>query len=568
MARMFAFRPRRPTRRRQGGFSLLEVLLAVTVAMVLSALQLNQLRQNTEYAQADAVGQQLKTVGSALNSYITLRYTQLSALTSVTAPGTASDPGPRTCNAATGICVVTAQTLVASGLLPENFSNVNAFGANYLYYILVQGTAPNWQISGLVVTSNPYMVGVTPRFDLIGQAMTTAGADSGATFTAPNRVDGYAGAWKSTAFAAAPGYPNLLGLMAYQVGYGSWNSSQYMLLSGATPMEGDLNMYDGQTYHNIVGANNVTANGTVTGGSFVTQSPNAAAITLNAGTPANETILGNNGSAMTVVNGGGVQFVNSTGQGTPLLAGSATIGTLTSSSTGSFGGALTGASLTTTSGNVSSSAVVQANTSITAVGSIFTQNGNITSNGNVTAGGSGSFGTMVVGTGGTTGTFAPNNWTMANGGGWIMTDTTTMNVVGNKNIDTAGTIEGGTLKTDQDAQVARFVVMNGAQAAGTSCTTGDFARDLNGRVLQCVSGTWVTASYSNVSAVASAQGTNVTAACPAGSTLVSGGYNLVYRPTVNDHFAPGISHPSGNGWNVQAGSGSNSQFTAVAYCAQ
>lgn len=552
----------RPRRAAQAGFSLLEVLLAVSIAIGLGSLQLSQLRRDAEYTQANAVGQQLEDVGQALNSYVTLHYGQLTALTSVAGAGTAADPGPRTCNAATGMCTITAQTLILNGLLPQSFSGVNAYGANYLFYIYVQGAAPDWQVDGMVVTSTPYATGATTRFDLIGQAMQTAGADSGTTRTVANQINGYDGSWLDTTFATAPGYPNQLGLLAYRVGYGTSGFSAYLRLDGTTPMTGDLNMYDGTTYHNIVGANNITAQGAVTGGSFVTQAANAAAVILGASNAANQTTLGNNGNSLAVTNAGGVQFVNSSNQGTPITAGNMTVGAVTSSSTGTFNGALQAASFTSTSGNITSAADVTAASNVIAGGNISTTGGNIfTTNGNISAGGSGQFASVTVGG---SDTFSPNNWVMGNGGGWVMTNTTTMQVMNNKNLYTGGTVEGGTLQTDQDLDVARFVNITGTNAVGAGCTVGQLSRDAVGHLLQCVSGVFRTATYSTITSVTSGAGTNVTASCAAGYTLLSGGF---VAPAGG---APAISEMNAGltGWNVQSGTGNPSTFEAVAYCAQ
>jgi len=182
---------------RQSGFSLLEVLLAVTVAIALGSMQLSQIRRDTEDAQGRAVGDQLRIVGSALNTYIAMQYGYLITGSSVSGAGTADDPGERTCTpVGTGFdCTISRQALIGLGLVPPSFSGQNAYGSEYEYYIQVRGSAPNWQVSGIVRTEDPYVVGGMVRYDLIGTAMYAAGADSGVVRSDVNIINGLNGTW-------------------------------------------------------------------------------------------------------------------------------------------------------------------------------------------------------------------------------------------------------------------------------------------------------------------------------------------------------------------------------------
>lgn len=56
------------------GFSLLELILVLGIASAVSFMKFQDLKQQQENIQADAVGQQIKQVGDAVNGYINIRY--------------------------------------------------------------------------------------------------------------------------------------------------------------------------------------------------------------------------------------------------------------------------------------------------------------------------------------------------------------------------------------------------------------------------------------------------------------------------------------------------------------
>ena len=62
--------------KRQRGFTLLEVLLAIGVSLSIGAVALTELRRGNESKQAMAGGQQSAMVGKALNTY-PVSYTHL-----------------------------------------------------------------------------------------------------------------------------------------------------------------------------------------------------------------------------------------------------------------------------------------------------------------------------------------------------------------------------------------------------------------------------------------------------------------------------------------------------------
>ena len=256
-------------RRSQSGFTLLEVLLAIGISLTIGAVALTEMRRDNESKQARAVGQQLAAVGNALNTYMALHYTDIVNLTDQPGPGpgTADDPAPRYCtaNVATidgnpvSLCTVTTDTLVRSGTLPRNFSGRNAFGAEYDLYIRVIGDATNPIVDGLAMVNQPYTTGGSvPRYDLMGQAMQEAGADSAMTRTIANSMEGLNGTWRDDVW---PGIThggrvftgvNRLGLLGYRVGYGSSAYAAFLRRDGTLEMTGHLNM-DSHNIDNVGG---------------------------------------------------------------------------------------------------------------------------------------------------------------------------------------------------------------------------------------------------------------------------------------------------------------------------
>ena len=252
--------------RNKKGFSLIELIMVLSVASAISFMKFQDLKQEQEATEARAVGEQMKQIGEAVNGYISIRYDKLSTLVSAT--GTGTDPGPRTCSASQ--CEITYQTLINEGLLPSSYTGINAQKSGYKILLKREGTAPNYVINGLVTTTQPWTEGGKPRYDLLGKAMQSAGVDSGMTKSA-TVASGYSGQWSEQ----ASNYSNITstGLLAYRVGYDSSMYSVYLRRDGTLPMTGDLNMGG----NNISNAKNITASGTGNFGGDVSSGGNIAA---------------------------------------------------------------------------------------------------------------------------------------------------------------------------------------------------------------------------------------------------------------------------------------------------
>lgn len=549
--------------------------MAVTVAIALGSLHLSQIRQDVEEMQARTVGEQLRNVGEALNTYIAQQYGQLISGTSVVGVGTTDDPGPRTCvPAGSGpsagyLCTIETQTLKGRGLLPQSFNGQNAYGSKYQYYIRVEGPAPDWKITGFVRTEDPYVVGGVVRYDLIGSAMYAAGADSGAVRTSADTINGLNGTWTELPTASIPIPAGQLGQLAYQVGYGTSGYAAYVRLDGSTTMEGDLRLGG----HNIVDANNIEASGVVSADRIVTNAPNADALIIGAAPVAERTFLGNAGNRLEIRNAGGVRMIDDANNGTPLLAGDINVGNLTSSGTGVFSGALQANGLSS-SGNIHSSGQISATGNFTTEnGSFLTTNGSfVTTNGDISAtDGTISAGSLVITGDATIG----NNLTFnANGAGWFyQKGTNTMLLGGNANLRVSGQVQADSIHSDGPIEVGTFLKLGNA-IAGDGCTNNTFATSATGRLLQCESGIYREAGginnvvTINAPSAASAGGTSV-ATCNAGYRMVSGGYIIEQRNSYNDPTAPAQSYgdPATNSWRVvNPADGNTAAFRAQAVC--
>ena len=86
------------------GFSLLELILVLGVGTMVAFMKFQDMKNEQEQILANAVGQQIKQVGEAVNGYINIRYDKIALLSNASGNGT--DPGPRNCNTASPICFI------------------------------------------------------------------------------------------------------------------------------------------------------------------------------------------------------------------------------------------------------------------------------------------------------------------------------------------------------------------------------------------------------------------------------------------------------------------------------
>lgn len=581
-------RPFHSPRRSQSGLTLLEVLLAIGVSLIVGAAAMTGLRVDNESKQARAVGQQIQEVGQALNTYIALHYPDIVALEEQSGVGEAGDPGPRFCtpNATTvdsqptSVCTITTDTLRRSGLLPRNFSGRNAYGASYNIYIRVIGTTPNFIVDGLVVTDTPFTTGGGNRYDLLGQAMQEAGADSGMTRTLSDTMEGLNGTWRDASWPSVTHdgtvYPgvNQLGLLGYRVGYGSSGYAAYLRLDGTTPMTGSLDLGT----HDLVNADAIEARA-------ARLSDSARPLLLNADTwsDVDRTEFYTGAGTVAIRNEGGVAIEKLDGTGGALQSGSLVTSDNIISNNGDISapaGEISAQDLIATrNAEVQGDLLVGGNTGIT--GSLGVT-GNITSSAGVFAD-SGTFTSGVNAAGYTldgTGlhlTAGSPPWMYDNVAAAWRTYGSGSNLVAQ------GVIRGGALQSDGDITGGDGLVLTGSGGTvvhNAVCTAaGTMQLSTGGELVQCVSGRWrtmgvrtITADSANVVSNGTSSYVQGAASCPSGSTLVGGGYFLVtYAPAGGgkDSASPASSFPSGNAWYIRTGqdNGAGTTFRARAVCA-
>ena len=595
--------------RQQGGFSLIDVLLALGVVILISGITLTGIRRNTESKQAEAAGEQIKMLGNALNTYISMRYELLSShdpgADDVGEPGTAPDPGPRTCvwvNSPANtvkMCTITSETLRRSGLTPNNFSGYNAFGSTYEYRIRVDTTgAGPAQIDGLVWTSEAYTMEGEERFDLLGQAMLAAGADSGMTRSTLTRVEGFNGAWSEENMGVSK-----LGVLAFRAGYKTFGYAAYLRLSGTgagAPMTGDIDMGDNQIYNiNTIKTANLAAN-------TARFKQDTDSIIFSA--PASFNTTDNTAIAARAASDPGIMA--DTAMGTPRLVLKSDAPIAVRSANGAAGGDMTLEDLTAsgtvatntlTASNVGNSIVAQG--SIVANGRVRAQQGFLA--GDATAGQSKTLVFSGTGAAGDAGGIYFNvdgsGVTGTPMGFKLDSSTATLRAV-NSNILADGNIRAaGTLTSDTrviaggNALVLDSTITPAANAACTGADGGKLVRlSTTGMIGQCVAlstGTfvWRAMGISDIRTIQSptsgcsnddpgnTTGQVSDATCPAGYYLVSGGY---VRTSGAERSAPTSStRINDTVWRVIAGAttayndggaslGVTTCYAATAVCAR
>ena len=518
--------------KKRKGFSLLELVLVLGVGASLTFIKFQDMIQDQNDLLAKGAGEQIKQLGDAVNGYINIRYDKLSTLASSTSQS--SDPGPRTCNTGNNTCTITTATLVNEGLLHSSYSGKNVYQSGYNIVLKRSGTAPNYVIDGLISTTNPLTLGAsTIKYDLLGKAMQVAGIDSGMTKSA-TQTDGYNGMWKET--NANFSNINQAGLLTYRTGYNAALYSIYLRRDGTLPMTGNLNM----GANDINNAKNITASGTgtfggnvIAGGEVVAHNGVGDVITLGGdaagGAAADyELRLGSN-KQLSIYSPKATQYstVLSVNRNSVFGERISTNGLNPNDVPSTWGGGLRTLDVLS-SGSV---AVVKSGSagSTGNWAAYLTNNGNVYASNNVTSAGTiNASGRITGGDIYSNSETYTNNWfrTMGDGGiyfqkyggGWNMTNTSTITAYGGKNIQTTAGLYGGYVKSTGNIDASgnitgnyvrsngqilssgrlttnEFVQINGQAGEGAGCSpNGLVGRTAAGKLLSCTSGKWTAAA--------------------------------------------------------------------------
>ncbi|EMV7143284.1 shufflon system plasmid conjugative transfer pilus tip adhesin PilV [Enterobacter hormaechei subsp. xiangfangensis] len=441
------------------GFSLLELILVLGIASAVSFMKFQDLKQQQENIQADAVGQQIKQVGDAVNGYINIRYDKLSTLTSVSSSA-GTDPGPRTCSTADNTCTITYQTLINEGLLPTTFNGINTNHSAYSIILRRSGNSPNYVIDGLITTTTQWKEGDKVRYDLLGKAMQAAGVDSGMTKTA-DQVAGYSGQWTEQ----TSDYKNITnaGLLAYRVGYSSAMYSVYLRRDGTLPMTGDFNM-GGKSINN---AANITASGTTTSGTL-----KSTGLTVV-------------GGALTVAGASTLAGAVSAGNNLTVAGSTNLKGSTTLNSSLNVAGATTLAGIVAANNTLTVAGPTNLKSTAT-VGSTLTVGGALNANNALTVAGV----STLRGATSLASTLSVAGASTLNG---ALTAKNAINASGN--ITSSGQVKGATVASTGRMTTGEYLQINGTATAGASCSpNGLQGKSSTGVLLSCVSSKWTSGS--------------------------------------------------------------------------
>ena len=260
--------------RKMKGFTLIEILLVIGVVMLMSIIKIRDINQENQNLQAKLIAGQLQTVAEATNAFLVLKYNELSTLSS----------SGVSCNTAANTCDITLQNLNDNALLPPNFSKTTVLGNPYEIQLKRTGTAPNYMISGLVLTKGNNYTENTASLVFLGKILRDIGRDGGINKDT-GKIIGTSNGWSadSTLF---PILSNKINYIGSAVGTLSGAYYVYLRRDGSLPMTGDLNM-DG---HNIKNVNNLTATGEInTQGNIIASGNANISGNLSVGTNANVT---------------------------------------------------------------------------------------------------------------------------------------------------------------------------------------------------------------------------------------------------------------------------------------
>lgn len=151
------------------------------------------------------------------------------------------------------------------------------------------------------------------------------------------------------------------------------------------------------------------------------------------------------------------------------------------------------------------------------------------------------------------------------------------NLVSTGNLSVSGAANiSGSASIAGSANVSGTVNIGAYASPNTGCSpNGALAREANGAVLSCTNGVWRGAGGITGTTVVAGPGMSqgpvwAIATCPAGTFLVGGGYHTVHMQRASSQEAPQVNIPQGNGWGVYAGASSGaveSRFLPYAVCA-
>lgn len=235
-------------------FTLIEILLVLVVMMSITLIKIKDINEDIMKSQANFLANNIKTVASATNAFIIMKYNDISSLKTING---------MTCETTNQTCSLTISHLKSYDLLPPNFSENTVLGKPYSIQLKRTGVAPNYMVSGLILSNGIPSNNTKSNPVLLGNAIKEIGVDGGIN-KQNGKMIGSHGLWStdSTLFPILNGKTDNIGAIV-----GNLSGAYYVYLrrDGTLPMTGDL-ILDGNNINkikNLNGTGNISFDGNI-----------------------------------------------------------------------------------------------------------------------------------------------------------------------------------------------------------------------------------------------------------------------------------------------------------------
>jgi len=230
-------------KKRERGFSILEMMVVLAIAMSLVAVTFWNLEKSHYQSTANSQGAQLLTLSNAMNTYATVEFTPL--VNQQPVPGAANSLAP------------TVAELQKLGFLSLAFNPVSSYGGGYMTAVSLQPptcTPPACDLATLVNLTKPLANSQSQRVDTaaLGSAAESAGGNAGYSMTTSPSVISFLGGNGTVANPMG----NVGGILAIRGGYGSTGMAQFTRRDGSAPPTANWNFAG----YNLTNVGNLQSN--------------------------------------------------------------------------------------------------------------------------------------------------------------------------------------------------------------------------------------------------------------------------------------------------------------------
>jgi type II secretory pathway pseudopilin PulG len=234
--------------KRQGGFVLLELALALAISTILLTSQFSQITRAIDEGNATATGEYMVELQDAVNRYVQTNVIALKNGTTVSGFNTALKP--------------TVAELLTAGILPVGFSTTSPLQLSFVNTLTRSAICsttpsdPNCVITGITYSTGGYKdLSGQIRSDILSVAVAKIGVDGSMSMQeTPNLLTSMGGATQPNPAGSAAG------VLAIRTGSGSGLLallSQYYKLDGSSALTGAMNANN----NDVTGVKNLIGNG-------------------------------------------------------------------------------------------------------------------------------------------------------------------------------------------------------------------------------------------------------------------------------------------------------------------